>query len=494
MKKTKEDYERLASGIVELVGGKDNIAHAAHCLTRLRITPKDVSLVKLDEIKKLGVIGAQMIGDQVQVIIGNDISDVYDAFINVTGIERTAAIDENLDGDLAPKKKTPKEILGSILPSIVACVFPVLPALIACGMTQAFIMILVNLHVLAADSPTVATFTWVSNVAFYFMPVLVAAAAARKFNVKLAMGLLIGLILVAPEFVALCNAGMGGTIPNPAGGPPTVIPGTGNAGFLFGMPIYPATYSNTILPAIMCVFIMGYLEKFFNKIFPKSLRIVLTPMCELLVMVPLGLLLIAPIGARLSVLLGGILIWLFNNLGPFAPMILTVFMPFIVMTGMHFNLMAVAMATAGLAGKNTVTHPAFFISNSAQGAACLAVALKTKDPERKAVGYSSALSCLVPGITEPGMYGITLKYKTPMIAAMIGSGIAAFIGGLLKVGSYAGGPPNLFTLPLFINPATGSTTDLRNIVLCIIIGMAITFAVTFFLYNDSKADEIDAAN
>ena len=490
MKKTQKNFEQLASSIVKLIGGKDNIAHAAHCITRLRVTPKDVSLVKLDEIKKLNITGAQMIGDQLQVIIGNDIEDVYDAFVKVTGIERTVAIDENLDTDFVSKKKSVKEILGLILPTIVACVFPILPALIACGMMQAFIMILVNLKVLAADSSTVATFTWISNVAFYFLPVLVGAAAARKFNVKMAMGILMGCILLAPEFVTLCNAGMGATIPNP-GGPPTIIPGTGNAGFLFGMPIYPTTYSNTILPVIMCVFIMGYLEKLFNKIFPKSVRIVLTPLFETLIMVPLGLVLIAPLGARLSVLLGNILIWVFTHLGPFAPVILTVFMPFIVLTGMHFNLMAVAMAMSSMTQKNIVTHPAFFLLNTSQGAACLAVALKTKNPERRALGLSSAFSNIVPGISEPGMYGITLKYKKPMISAMIGSGIAAFIGGILKIGTYAGGPPNLFTLPLFINPMNGDMTDLRNVIICIIVGMILTFILTFILYKDEKADEID---
>lgn len=489
MPKTQKDFAQLAQSIIDLVGGKDNVAHAAHCLTRLRVTPKDTSLVKLEEIKKLGVIGAQMIGDQLQVIIGNDISEVYDEFVKASGVEREAAIDENLDPGLT-KKKTIGEILGSILPTIVACVFPILPALIACGMLQAFIMILVNLHILSSDSPTVATFTWVYNVAFYFLPVLVASAASRKFNVKMAMAILMACILISPDFVKLVSVGQGSTIPN-AGGPPTVIPGTGNAGFVFGISIYPATYSNTILPIVMCVFVMGYLEKFFDKIFPKSVRIVLTPLCEMLVMVPLGLAVIGPIGARLSVWLGNILTWMFRTLGPVAPVILTSFMPFIVLTGMHFNLMAVAMAMSSVSQKNTVTHPAYFLSNTAQGAACLAVALKTKNAERRALGLSSAFSAVVPGITEPGMYGITLKYKTPMIAAMIGSGIGAFIGGLMNIGTYAGGPPNIFTLPLFINPMTGDATDLKNAVICIIIGMAITFVLTFVLYKDEKADEID---
>ena len=491
MAKTDKDYEQIASGIVEYVGGKDNIAHAAHCLTRLRITPKDTSLVKLDEIKKLGVIGAQMIGDQVQVIIGNDVSEIYDAFVKVSGVEKVAQINENLDGDLVKPKKTIKDILGSILPNIVACVFPILPALIACGMLQAFIMILVNLKILAADSPTVATFSWIYNVAFYFLPVLVGAAAAKKFGAKMAMGILMGCILLYPEFVELVAAGQGTTIPNP-GGPPTVIPGTGNAGFLFGFPIYPADYSNTILPIIMCVFVMSYIEKFLNKYLPKSVRVVFTPLIEMLIMVPVGLLVLAPIGAKLSGLLGKLLTVAFMTLGPVAPVLLTAFMPFIVLTGMHFNLMAVAMAMSGRAQKNIVTHPAYFLSNTAQGAACLAVAVKTKNPERRALALSSAFSAIVPGITEPAMYGITLKYKTPMIAAMIGSGIAAFIGGLLNIGTYAGGPPNIFTLPLFINPQTGDMTDLKYAVICILISMTLTFIGTFFLYKEEKADAIDA--
>ena len=486
----KKNFEQLANQIIELLGGKENIAHAAHCMTRLRVTPKDTSLVKLEELKKTGVIGAQMIGDQVQIIIGNDINEIYDAFVKASGVEKVVAIDENLDGDLIKPKKTFKDILGSILPTIVDCVFPILPALIACGMLQALIMILVNLRVLSAASPTVATFTWIYNVGFYYLPVLVATAAARKFNVKTAMAVLMACIMIAPDFIALVATGQGQTITNP-GGPPTIIPGTGNAGSVFGIPIYPATYSNTILPIIMCVFLMSYIEKYLNKYIPKTVRMVFVPTIELLIMVPVGLGIVGPIGARLSVWLGNVFTWMFTTLGPIAPVILTGFMPFIVLTGMHFNLMAVAMAMANITQKNTVTHPAYFLSNTAQGAACLAVAFKTKDSERRSLALSSAFSAIVPGITEPGMYGITLKYKTPMIAAMIGSGIGAFIGGLLNIGTYAGGPPNIFTLPLFINPMTGDATDLKNAVICIIIGMAITFVVCLLLYKDEKANEID---
>ncbi|MBR6232214.1 MAG: PTS transporter subunit EIIC [Erysipelotrichaceae bacterium] len=491
MAKTEKNFAQIAARIIELVGGKDNIAHAGHCMTRLRITPKDTSLVNIDEIKKIGVIGAQMVGDQVQVIIGNDIDEVYDAFVKASGVEREAVIDENLDPELT-KKKGIKEILGSIFPAIVSCVFPILPALLACGLLQAIMMLLINLHVIAADSPTVVTFTWVYNVAYYFLPVLVAYAASRRFNVKAAMAILMGLILVYPDFVELCKQGVGATIPNP-GGPPTIIPGTGNAGYLFGIPIHPATYSNTIIPAILIVFVMSYVEKFLNKVIPKIVRFIFVPLLELVIMLPLALLVLAPIGAILSEAFAGLLIGLFNS--PFGKILIPIFCaiyPYIVITGLHFNLMAVAMAIGGRYGKNPITHPAGFLFQYTQAAACLAVALKAKNAERKSLAFSCAFSDAIPGISEPGMYGVTFKYKTPLYGAMIGSAVGGIICTVLNVGSYAGGPPNIFTFPVFINPQTHSMADLRGMIIAIAVGAVVTFVATMMLYKDEEADKIDA--
>ncbi|MBQ4252812.1 MAG: PTS transporter subunit EIIC [Erysipelotrichaceae bacterium] len=491
--KNEKDFGQLASRIVELIGGKENIAHAAHCLTRLRITPKDTSLVKLDEIKKLGVIGAQMIGDQVQVIIGTDVPQVYDAFVKATGVERTAQIDENLDGDLIKKKKTFKEILGSIFPAIVSCVFPILPALLACGMLQAFVLLLVKCHIVPETSPTIATFTWIYNVAFNFLPVLVGYAAAKRFGVKTAMGILMGAILIDPAFRELVAAGKGATIPQP-GGPPVIIPGTGNAGFLFGLPIYPADYASTILPVIICVFVMSYLEKFLNRIIPKQIRFVFVPLLEVLIMAPLGLLVLAPIGHRLSEWFAGIMMKaVMSPIGPAVICLLAAFYPYVVITGMHFNLMAVAMAIGSRYGKNILTAPAGFLFQYTQAAACLAVGLKAKNPDRRSLALSCAFSDAVPGISEPGMYGITFKYKKSLYAAMIGSAVGGIICALLNVGSYAGGPPGLFTFGMFINPAPGGgAKDLTNMIIAIVVAAIVTFVLTWIFYKDDEADRIDA--
>ena len=495
MAKQEKDFGALAASIVELVGGKDNIAHAAHCLTRLRVTPKDTSLVKIDDIKKLGVIGAQMIGDQVQVIIGNDINEVYDAFVNESGVEREAAIDENLDPELTKKKKSFKEILGSIFPAIVSCVFPILPALLACGMLQSIVMILVNFNIVPADSPTIATLTWVYNVAFYFLPVFVGYAAAKRFGVKTAMGILMGCILIHPTFVELAKAGAGYTIPN-AGGPPTVVPGTGSAGSLFGLNIYPADYTSTIIPVIVCVFVQSYVEKLLNKIIPKSIRFVFVPTLEILIMVPLALLVLAPISHKLSTAFAGLMITLLHipGAGPIIICLFSALYPFIVITGMHFNLMAVAMAIGQQFGKNPLTSVAGFLFQYTQAAACLAVALKAKNADRRSLALSCAFSDAVPGISEPGMYGITFKYKKSLYAAMIGSAVGGLIAALLNTGSYAGGPPNLFTWAMFINPAPvpDPLADLKRIIGCVILGAVVAFVATLVLYKDEEADKIDA--
>ena len=494
MAKTEKDFGALASQIVELAGGKDNIAHAAHGLTRLRITPKDTSLVKLDELKKLGVIGAQMIGDQVQVIIGNDINEVYDAFVNVTGVERTAAIDENLDPELT-RKKSFKEILGSIFPAIVSCVFPILPALLACGMLQSIVMILVNIFKVPADNPTIVTLTWIYNVAFWFLPVFVGYAASKRFGVKAAMGILMGCMLIHPTFLEAVKAGAGYTIPNP-GGPPTVVPGTGSAGSLFGINIYPADYTSTIFPVILVVFVQSYIEKFLNKIIPKNIRFVLVPTLEILIMAPLALLVLAPISHRLSSAFAGLLIRLFHipGAGPVLICLFSAFYPFIVITGMHFNMMAVAMAMGQQLGKNPLTATAGFLFQYTQAAACLAVAIKAKDPDRRSLALSCAFSDAVPGISEPGMYGITFKYRKSLYAAMIGSGVAGLLAAILNVGSYAGGPPNLFTWAMFINPAPvpDPLADLKRIIICVVLGAIITFVLTMLMYKDDEADRIDA--
>ena len=468
MKKGRKDYDQLAEKILDLVGGKENIAHVAHCATRLRINAKDLGLIQKEEIKKLDVVGVQMSGEQLQVIIGNEINEVYDAFIKAAGVRSEKQIDENLDGDLKKKKITAKSLFQGMLNGIVNALVPVIPILICSGLIQAITLILTKFGILATDAPTVVTLTYIANAAFYFLPVIVGVFAAKNFGASPALAMMLCAILIHPTFVEMVNAG--------------------DAGSIFGLKIYAAGYSSTILPAILSVWVMSKIEKFMTKHIHKSVRVVLSPVLTMLISAPLMLVVIAPIGARLSSGFASLMVWSYNTFGLFSAAVIGALIPFIIMTGMHVGTVVIGTEELLAVGKMRICAPEFVLANFTQGAACLAVGVKTKNTKRKAVALSSAFSDIVPGVSEPGIYGVTLKYRTPMIGAMVGSAVASVICYLMDVGQYVNGPGSLFGLAYFIG---GDGKDFIWMLISVAVGMIIAFAVTFTIYNDNAADTID---
>lgn len=459
----KKDYDTLARSIVDLVGGKDNIARCMHCYTRLRFNLKDNGLAKLEDIKKLDVIGAQFSGEQLQIIIGNEVTEVYDAVCKLTGMNKEEAIDENLDSS-RKEKLTFKGVINKIIDAIVGCMIPLLPILIGSGLIQAIVAIAENLGV-SAESPTLVTLTFVANAAFYFMPVFLGGFAAKKFGANTALGMMLGASLIHPTFVSMVS--------------------NGDAGSIFGIPIYAASYSSTVVPAILSVWIMSYVEKFFAKHSPKSIRTILEPLLTLLVMIPLTFCLLAPLGAMFSSAFANGLNWFYNTCGFVAVAVFAAIIPFIVMLGMHVGTVPIAIASIAANGADYLMMPCFFISNFTQGAACLAVALKTKDAKLKSFAFSSAFSDMVPGVSEPGMYGITLRYRTPMYGAMIGAAVGGAYFGITKVGCYTFMAPNLFQFAAYANV----TSNLMNAAIGVVIGIVVSFIATMILYKPEKAEE-----
>ena len=293
-----KNYDALAKQVLELVGGRENVASAMHCYTRLRINCKDTSIVDLDAIKQLDVLGAQFTGEQLQVIIGNEVKEVYEAFIEQSGLQKEAMIDEKLDVVPAKKKWTIKGMLTGIVDAIVACVIPLIPILIGSGVLQAIVLIIQQFGWLPADSPTLVTINFVANAAFYFLPVFVGFFAAKKFGANVALGAMLGAALIHPTFVSMVTAG--------------------DAGSVFGLPIYSASYSSTIVPIILAVWVMSYVEKFISRYSPKAIRTILEPSLTLIIMIPLTFCLLAPLGAMLSDGFASLLTWFYGIFGPLA--------------------------------------------------------------------------------------------------------------------------------------------------------------------------------
>ncbi len=458
-----KNYEQLADSIIESIGGKQNIGRCFHCMTRLRFNLKDQGLANLDEIKKLDVIGAQFSGEQLQIIIGNEVKEVYAAVCKQAGLNTEAAIDENLDAG-KKEKLTFKTTLNKIVDGIVGCVAPLLPILIGSGLLKAVVMVAQNFGI-AADAPTLTALSFIADAAFYFMPVFLGGFATKKFGANIALGMMLGASLIHPTFVQ-----------NVA---------DGNPGSIFGIPIYAASYSSTVVPAILSVWVMSIVEKFISDHTPKAIRIVAEPLLTLLIMAPLTFCALAPLGAMFSDVFAAALNWFYGTCGFVAVAVFAAIIPFVVMLGIHIGTVPISLASIEAIGMDPIILPCFFISNFAQGAACLAVAIKAKDEKLKSLGYSCAFSDLIPGISEPGMYGITLKYKTPMWGAMIGSAVGGAYFGITKTGIYSFLIPNVFQFAGNIDQGS----NLLNAVIGVVLTLIVAFVMTMILFKPEQAGE-----
>ena len=455
------NYDEISKNIVDLVGGKDNISFFTHCVTRLRFNLKDEKKADKDAIDKLkGVLGSQWQNGQLQVIIGQAVGDVYKEICDKNGLQMEKAIDENVDEAVGSKGF--KGIVDKVFDGISGSLTPFIPALIGCGMIKV-ILIFADMLGVDAASGTYQLLSFAGDAGFYFLPIIIGAFAAKKFGANQGLGMVIGGMLVYPSFA-------------------------NGSGFNFlGIPVYSNSYSSTIIPIILSCAVMAPIEKFFAKHSPEILRSVLEPLCTILVMIPLAYCLLGPVGSFLGQYLSAFVLWLYNTIGFVGVALFAAIMPFVIMTGMHgaFVPYLLQMLTDPNIGYEPIFFPALIISNINQGVAALAVALKTKSAEIKSTSLSTAVTAIVAGVTEPAMYAVNFKYKTPLYGAMIGSAIGGCAAGLFKCAIQAfAGASSIIALPLFASASNPS--NLTMMIVATIIGMVATFIATWILYREEK--------
>lgn len=453
----KKNYDVLAQNIVSLLGGKENVSFFAHCTTRLRFNIKDRGLVKSKEIEETeNVVGINWSGEQLQIIIGSDVATAYNAICKRHGFEQEKAIDENLD-----KKKFS---FGSIIEAISVCVGPVLPLFIATGVLKTILYLLVSFSLLSDSSSTYTVLWGIADAGFYFLPIYVGANAAKRFHADIGLGMLMGGMVLYPSIIDAMNAGE-----------------TLN---LFGLSIPNAAYASTLIPAILSVFILSYIEKWFRKITPEVISALFVPVCTLIVMIPIVLFITGPIGMYAGTLLSDSLMFLYENLGFITVGFVCGIYPFMVITGMHLAVTPYLVAALATLGFEPLIFVADFMHNFTEGAACLAVSIKSKNKKLKTISSTCAINATIAGVSEPAIYGITLRYKTPMIAVIIGNLIGGLVAGLLHVKIYGfAGTLGIFGLPLFHH---SGTNDFIFMILAIIIAMIATFIITLIIYKDTN--------
>lgn len=454
------NFERIAKEVLENVGGANNVAHVTHCVTRLRFNLKDDSKADIDKIKKIkGVMGQVNKGGQFQVIIGNDVSDVYKELLKLGNFKSS----NNQEEEKGAKKGT----ITSVFDTIAGIFTPIIPAIAGCGMLKAFLGLFVALGLISTETQTYYIFSFISDAAFFFMPLLLAYTAGIKFKTSPFLAMVIGGVLLHPSFSALVSAGE-------------------PVSFL-GLPVRLVNYSSSVIPIILIVWLMSYVEKLANKFIPKVLRLVFVPLIVITVTAPIGLIVIGPLGTVIGDVLASGIMFIDSKATWTLPLIMGGLTPLIVMTGMHYSLYPALFTQLATLGYQTLM-PGMLISNVCQGAAALCVSIKSKNSELKQLASSTGITALL-GITEPAMYGVNLKLKKPLYAVLCGGALGGLYAGLTAVKGYTPSGSGLPGIAAYIGP---EMSNVVNILIACGIGFVATFIITWFIGFEDEVNEDEA--
>ena len=479
-------YDGLARIIIQNVGGKSNIISVAHCITRLRFKLKDESKANKEVLESTdGVIKVMQAGGQYQVVIGNQVNDVYDAVLEVGHLAAAGAVDEEgnaVEETSGGGKKSPVSLLIDVISGTLQ---PTLGVMAATGIIKGLLALFDFLGLIPAASGTYQVWYAVADGFFYFMPIVLGYTAAKKFKVNEFIGMAIGIALCYP---AMVNSTAGTVLG-------TVFTGTAfeMSYYLtfFGIPvIIPASgYTSSVVPIILAVAVAAPLEHWLKKVIPDVIKLFVVPFVTLIVMVPLTYLVIGPIASILC----SILSLFFNAIysipvvgGLIGGVLIGAFWQVLVIFGLHWSLVPLAMINYSLLGYDFILSPYFCVS-FAQTFVVLAIVLKTKDEKLKKIAIPAFISGIF-GVTEPAIYGVTLPKKTPFIYSCIAGAIGGAFTGLMRTRSYSIGGLGLFGLPSFID-TTGvmGLTNMIYILIAILIASVAGFAMTYVLYKDEPA-------
>lgn len=453
------DNAKIAEDVLAAVGGKENVNSALHCMTRLRFTLKDESVVNDDTVKNIpGVLGVAKTGGQYQVIIGTNVPEVYNEVVKL-GVAAGGEVDENLDADVTAKKLTPKEIGNNILNYLSGSVVPLIPVLIAGGLFKTLSAIFgpTLLGVVPADSQFITLCDIVYDAAFYFIPIIAGFAAAKKLGANPFLGAFMGAILIDPKFIQLGTDGVAFSV--------------------FGIPAPTLTYGQTLIPVLLSVAAMAPIQKFFDKHLPDSIRTVFAPFLTFVVLMPIALCLLAPLGNYVGTGIAAFFEWLSNTpFGWLAVTLIAATWPMLVLTGMHVGLAAIALAQFAQVGSDSVVLMAATVQAFTASGVGLAAWLRFKDPEKKSLALGYFITQFIGGVGEPLLYGIFLRYKRPWLGTLAGGAAAGLYAAITQVVFYT--PTSGLFSPLAF--AGGSQANFVNGIIATVIGMVVAFIVTWF--------------
>ncbi|MGX1829063.1 beta-glucoside-specific PTS transporter subunit IIABC [Paenibacillus taichungensis] len=445
------DKQQLSKDILKLVGGEENIDQVTHCMTRLRFNLNDNKKADKATLKNTpGVMGVMENGGQFQVIIGNDVPVVYNALVGNMSKSPDA---KPAASSGTSKKKNP---LSAVFDFISGVFTPILPAITGAGMLKGIVALLLTFGWIDATSSTYIILSAIGDGAFYFLPIILGISTARKLGSNMYIGAAIGASVMHPTITAL------------------LAPGE-NVSFI-GLPVVAATYASSVIPILIAIWLASYVEKAIDKVTHASLKLIVVPTVTLLIIVPVMMIAVGPLGVIIGNGLTDGINWLFNNAGLFAGLLVGGAFSLLIITGMHYALVPIMIGSIATLGYDYLI-PLMMMANFAQAGSALGVSLKSKNKQIKSLSASTGVTALM-GITEPAMYGVNMRFKKPFVAALIGAAISGAFVSFFQTKAYViGGLAGLSGIPMIIGPTF--VYALIGIIVAVVVSAVLTYIIGF---------------
>ena len=457
-------YEKLCNDILSHVGGKENISQAFHCITRLRIIPKDRGKIDFKGLESIeGIIRVMDSQGQIQCVIGTHVNDVYEEFCNIAGLQEQDAVDAEPD-DLKAEMKAKGQNLGIIsrlLDTLAAIVTPALWAIVAGGMVKGVSSTITAFGLLAANDPVITTLGVLGDAPFYFMPFLMGWTSAKRFKINESFGLMVAGMLMYP------------TILSPADG-------VSSLHFMF-FDIPCTSYKGQIFPIILSVYVFAVCFKFINKHIPQNVRIVFSAALTFLIAGPLILGFVAPVSYYCTNTVISAVQWLFSVSGPLAGAVFCGIVPLTIIFGIK-GWSVIELQNLETLGYDYML-PMFFYSNIAVAGACIAASLKWHG-NKKSGAFSTGLLGIL-GVTEPALYGYAVPAKAPLIGAIVGGAAAGCTAMLLGVKTYAFSMPGITSIATYLD----GTMNIAFLGATCLVAFSVSFIVSYILTKGDEGDK-----
>ena len=458
------NYETSIPQIMTQIGNAENVRSLQHCSTRLRFKIHDMNNVNIDALKQIeGIAGVKVQKDGIQLIVGQDVDDAYEYIKTHYSIENNKAAPATQAAPLKTEETGFKRISSAFFSGmawISDCLVLMLPALIASGLTTAILTVLSFVGILSTESMTYQILSQAASAVLAFIPVMVVYSTAKKIDVSPMLSFAVIGVLLSSDLWALA--------------------GDQSSMLLFGfVPIRVFSYSSTIFPAILCVVMQKYIDKWVGKIVPKMFRMFLQPVLSFLILAILMLSSVGPIGAWIGDAMANLIIWGSEDYKWLLCFILAGFGNFLVGSGMHYCLIPAVIMIFTKLGYDNFYGAACFAGAFALAGSVLGAALKTRNSDVRQVTLSTGMTALV-GVSEPAIYGVFFKYKSVMIADMIAGCVSGLLAGILGANAYGMAPAGITTIALFAG------ADFTHLLIIISVAFVLSFGLSYVMYSDKK--------